>query len=127
MFGNKKSIKKVAAKKAAEAETPDLVVPIEQEVPKNMGMPGFTADPEPEKVVSPTPEPVAQPTEAPAVSPLATAPAPAPVAPAPAPAPEPVVEEEYQVVAAELMSEGLYRYVIITNKNLGEIGGVYKI
>jgi len=122
MFGNKK-IKKV------EVETPDLVV----ENP-NMGMPGFTSDKSPQIM------PVKTETGIPGFGSIA---APAPVvkeqvvvaAPAPvvkeqvvvaAPAPVSEIEEQYQIIAAELLPEGLFRYVIITNKNLGEVGGIYE-
>ena len=129
MFGKNKTTKKGEEKPVgalAIQETPDLVVP--NPSPQSIGMPGFTADSEPvqspdtqvTQAVAPNPLQVAPQAPVPApVAPVAPAPAPAPVVPAPA------VKEQYQVVAAELLPEGLYRYVIVTNKNLGEVGGVY--
>lgn len=113
MFGNKK----VQKKKVEEPESPDLVV----------GMPGFTSAQDKTEagipgfgsIGSPLPQtPVAQEqtTVAKAVA---------------APVPEfPVPEEptcQYQVLGAELVQDGLYRYTIVTNKNIGEVGGVYEM
>jgi len=114
MFGKQKVNKDVAESPLAiptAPETPDLVV---ERPAANMGMPGFVEDP-----VAPEPAPVAAPV-APVVAPVA----PAPVAPAPV---APVVKDEYQIVGAEMLPEGLFRYVIVTNKHLGEVGGVYPL
>ena len=126
MFGTRKTAKKVEAKPEAVPTTPDLIV----QKPNTVGMPGFTEDP-----VAPAPAPVAE-APAPISNPLAVpvaeptpvvAPAPAPVAPAPvAEAPAPV-KDQYQIVSAEMIPEGMYRYVIVTNKVLGDVGGVYDI
>ena len=69
------------------------------EQPETMGMPGFVKDPEPPKVEE-----------------------------MPAPTPEPAKPaEQYQIVEVGLpASEGLYVYKIVTNKYLGELGGVYE-
>jgi len=121
MFGKNKTTKKGEEKPVgalAIQETPDLVVP--NPSPQSIGMPGFTADSEPVQ------SPDTQVTQAVAPNPLQVAPqAPAPAPVAPAPAPAPAIKEQYQIVAAELLPEGLYRYVVVTNKNLGEVGGVY--
>lgn len=131
MFGKKTTPKKElkAIKKAVEADTPDLVV----DKPQSMGMPGFTADPEPAPAAAApaaaAPEPQGIPgfggIGAPVPEPAAAAPAPAPVA-APVAAPEPA-REEYQIVETALGPDGLYVYKIVTNKYLGELGGVYGI
>ena len=100
MFGTRKPVEKTVAVE----ETPDLVMPV------NAGMPGFVEDPVPAKAP-------AKSKAKPKVAPLEVAPV----------APEPVVEakEQYQVAGAELLENGLYRYIVITNKKLGEVGGVY--
>jgi len=110
MFGPKKSKKEEVkpATIAAALETPDLVIPNpNQESPQTVGMPGFTADPEPAK--APVQSPDSQAINAEAIKTPASAP-----------------KKQYQIVAAEIMPDGLYRYVIVTNKNLGEVGGVYE-
>ena len=88
-----------ALKQEKEANTPDLVV----EQPKTVGMPGFTEDPKPAEA----PEPV-------------KVEAPKPVAPE-----KPA--EQYQIVEVGLApTEGLYVYKVVTNKYLGELGGIYE-
>ena len=121
MFGNQN--KKVKPLPMAE-DTPDLVVAAigSPDVKQHVGMPGFTEDAvqAPEIVAKPTPVPVAK------LEPLP--PAPEPVAkptPVPVAKPEPV-KEQYQIMGAEVLQDGLFRYVIITNKNIGEVGGVYE-
>ena len=116
MFGKKIETKKEVKKNplAIEDNTPDLVVdrPVE-----NMGMPGFVADPEPIKVEEPTPVPVVTPAPVAVAEPIA----------APAPAPVTTSAEQYQIVEVALSAtEGLYVYKVITNKYLGELGGVYE-
>ena len=106
MFGKKIETKEEVKKNplAIEDNTPDLVV---DKPAENMGMPGFVADPEPVKVEEP----------------VAPEPTPAPVV-APAPAKTP---EQYQIVEiAMAATEGLYIYKVVTNKYLGELGGVYE-
>ena len=124
MFGKKpkKEVKDVAP------VTPDLVV---ERPAENAGMPGFTVDPKPAtatatevkdegipgfgSIGAPAPaatEPIAAPAAAPA-------PVKAPTPPAPA--------EQYQIVETGMApGEGLYVYKIVTNKYLGELGGVYE-
>jgi len=105
MFGKRKNTKNDLP---VLEDKPDLVVEKE-----TVGMPGFTVDPEP----TPAPAP------APAPAPVA-APAPAPVA---APAPAPPIKEQYQIVEVGMsVTEGIYVYKIVTNKYLGELGGVYE-
>ena len=110
---NKKMFGKKSTKKVEEVvpETADLVV----EQPKTIGMPGFTED----VATAPVPAPVVAPVSVPA--PIV---APEPVV-APAPVVASVAKEQYQIIGAELLPEGLYKYIIVTNKNLGEVGGVY--
>ena len=104
MFGKRKNANENLATKD---ESPDLVVKKE-----TIGMPGFTADPEPAPVAVPK---------------IAPAPVPVPVsAPASAPEPEPI-NEQYQIVEVGMSTaEGIYVYKIVTNKYLGELGGVYE-
>ncbi len=119
MFG-----KQIKTPETKVSEVPDLVI----QRPNTVGMPGFTEDPitAEETVKASQPAPVA-PEPAPVAKPAPVAPKPAPVVkqeplpPAPAP-----MKEQYQVVSIELLQDGLFRYVIITNKNLGEVGGVYE-
>lgn len=107
--------KKVAEKEPAEPveQKPDLVVDnpevpdVQEEVstdkvqpaPGYVGVPGFTPD-----------------------KPATSA---APVAPAAKPVPEPQVKEQYQIISAELVGEGLYRYTVVCNKSIGEVGEIY--
>ena len=73
-------------------------------------MPGFTADAE-------EPKPVAAPTQEPVVAPVK----------APEPAPVKKEVERFQIVETAMSAtEGLYIYKIVTNKYLGELGGVYE-
>jgi len=155
MFGKKTVQDKKAAKIAqvVNDNTPDLVV----DKPANMGMPGFTDDavapaqgpvaesqgiPGFGSIGAPAPaqeEPAQAPTAEPqgipgfgsigAPAPMQEEPAPV-VAPTPAPAPaaapaQPV--EQYQIVEVAIGPEGLYVYKIVTNKYLGELGGVYEV
>lgn len=99
MFGTRNT-----EEEAPKEEEADL------EVPKNAGMPGFVEDePEPAK-------------EKPKSKPKPKAAAkPKPVEP------EPAVVEQYQIVETAISpTAGLYVYKIITNKYLGELGGVYE-
>ena len=143
MFG-KKTIKEdkemTKVMQAVSDNTPDLVV----EQPANMGMPGFTAEPEPAAAVAPAPAPapIAAPAPAPAqqgIPGFGSIGAPAPMQepePAPVPkakpipkakpAPVPKVQEQYQIVEVAMGPEGLYVYKVVTNKYLGELGGVYE-
>jgi len=99
-----------------------------------MGMPGFTEDVQ--QPVSQSPNPLALPSQEPVAPEVSVvnraqvaqvAPAPvAPVAQEPV-APAPVEKEWYTVQAAELIGEGLYRYILTTNKVLGDIGGTYEL
>jgi len=101
---------------AIQDNTPDLVV---DKPAENMGMPGFVADPEPTEDVAPAKEEEA-PTPAVESTPVASA----PVAVAPAPVKAPT---QYQIVEVAMSAtEGLYVYKIVTNKYLGELGGVYE-
>jgi len=69
------------------------------EQPKTVGMQGFTEDPV--KVEAPKPEPVK--------------------------VEEPKVVEQYQIIETSMApTEGLYVYKIVTNKYLGELGGIYE-
>lgn len=140
MFGKKTTetkkeniaIKKelAAVKKAAADATPDLVVdkPIE-----NAGMPGFTVDAKPEVATATEVTPIKDegipgfgsigaPVEPP-VEELIAAPAIETVK-----APEvSSLSEHYQIVETGMATgEGLYVYKIVTNKYLGELGGVYE-
>lgn len=117
MFG-KKQVKKVEEKPVAvptTSETPDLIVQ-----KPNMGMPGFHSDEAPQTMPAHTETgiPGFGSIGAPVAEKQATV-----AAPTPAPVPE--VKEQYQIIAAEVVGEGLIRYTIVTNKNLGEVGGVY--
>lgn len=117
MFGKKK---KETPKAEPAPEVPDLVVNTEPVQPQHVGMPGFVPDaPQPVQQPAATPVPVA-----PAAAPAPQAP---PLAPAVAPAPAPAVKEWYQVQAAEQLSDGMYRYVLISSRPIGEVGGIYDI
>jgi len=117
-------------KKVEEDNTPDLVVPAVGRLPKSIGMQGFTEDKpveefEDEVIEETDDEPVIAPSYR--VKPQqakVTAPVPDPVAAIIKTKKEP---EQYQIIAVELISTGLYRYIIVTNKILGDIGGVYDI
>jgi len=133
MFGKK--AKKEEPVVTPSYEQPDLVV----QQPQHIGMPGFVEDAPvaPAPKPAPKPAPVAPEPALAIATPVAPepkpAPKPAPVAPEPAlaipePAPEVSVERDwYTVFAAELIKEGVYRYVITTNKPLGEVGGTYTL
>ena len=122
MFGkNNKEENKAPGALSIQDNTPDL------EVPRNMGMPGFVED-KPAPAAAPAPKPVSAPVAAPIPAPAAIAPAPAVAPAALAKAVEdPKPQEQYQVVGAEMLPDGLYKYVIVTNKALGEVGGIYKL
>ena len=121
VFGKKKK----ETKKEATPETPDLVVPVQPQPvvqqpvaqPQHMGMPGFVPD-QPQPVVQ---QPVPQPQ--PVVYQQPIAPIVQPTTPPPALQPR----DWFKVQAAEEIGDGLYRYVLVTNKNLGEIGGTYEV
>ena len=110
-----REVKKMFGRKNVKEEVPelpervDLEIPVEQ--PKNAGMPGFTEDaPAPVAAPAPEPAPVAAPVPVPVAPPVAKKPA-----------------EQYQIIETALSpTEGLYVYKIITNKYLGELGGVYE-
>lgn len=135
MFGKKstQTEKKTAAqtkKKLADANkkidslTPDLVVDKSVE---NAGMPGFTEDAKPETATATETTPVKD-EGIPGFGSIG-APAPAVTEPIAAPASAPVKApaEQYKIIETSLApSEGLYVYKIITNKYLGELGGVYE-
>lgn len=106
MFGTKKTTKKEEEVRPVTPEKADLVI----QQPETIGMQGFTQD-----APAPAPEPAPIPVPTPMSVPIK------------GPEPTPKVKEQYQVIAAELLSEGTYRYVIVTNKNIGEVGGVYDI
>lgn len=107
VFGKKKKVEE--QKKPVE---PDLVVPqgevpdIEQNVETTnvqpqqqyVGMPGFV----PENKTAQQPV-IQQPVQKPMIK----------------------QKEQFQIIAAELVGEGVYRYVLLTNKALGEVGEVY--
>jgi len=104
MFGKRPTPEETPVVKTELPETVDLEVPVAEQ--ESAGMAGFTKDKAPE--------------------------APKPVAPPVAPAPKPVEvpkkpAEQYQIVETSISpSEGLYVYKIVTNKYLGELGGVYE-
>ncbi|KKN51435.1 hypothetical protein LCGC14_0622510 [marine sediment metagenome] len=139
MFGKKetqvekKTVAKIKkdlanAEKKIDSLTPDLVVdkPVE-----NAGMPGFTVDEKPAVATATEVIPVEDEgipgfgsIGAPAPEPIA---APAVVEPIAAPAPVKAPAEQYQIIETGISpSEGLYVYKIVTNKYLGELGGVYE-
>jgi hypothetical protein len=136
VFGKRKKVKEEKMNNEEVQEVPDLVVDnpnvpdIEQKVetkpvePKQeyVGMPGFVPEnqpapqPAPQPVPAQTaPVPVAQPSPVTVAQPAQNAPAPTP--------PKPT--EQFQVVGAELVGEGVYRYILLTNKKIGEVGEVY--
>jgi len=108
MFGKRQE--KVEYKKLPEQA--DLEVPVEE--PETVGMQGFTEDKKPAES-KPVSVPTQEPTSAPVKAPV----------PVPAPVEKPV--ERYQIIETGLAAqEGVYVYKIVTNKYLGELGGVYE-
>lgn len=136
MFGKKttqtkntaEQVKKelAVANKKIDSLTPDLVVDTPAET---AGMPGFTVDDKPAVATATSVEEKGIPgfdsIGAP-VAPAAEEPIAAP-APEPVKAPEPAAPvEQYQIAEIGMSpGEGLYVYKIVTNKYLGELGGVY--
>ena len=108
------------ANKKIDSLTPDLVV-------ENAGMPGFVED------VAPAPAEASAPAKDEGIPGFGSIGAPAPeatepvVPQIPAPAATPIAQEQYQIVETAIgPAEGLYVYKIVTNKYLGELGGVYQ-
>lgn len=120
VFGKAKAIKKEKTEEVEEQ--PDLVEdnPSVEEVKEEVNAP--ESSPQQNYVGMPGFVPYHQ---VPAQTPATPA---VPVAPKPpvAPTPQPEVVNQYQVVGTELVGEGVYRYVLLTNKKLGEIGEVYE-
>lgn len=114
------------AKKKIDSLTPDLVV---DKPAENAGMPGFTVDKKPAVATATEVAPVKDEGIPGFGSVGAPVVAEHTAAPVPAPAPEPVKApvEQYQIVETSMPpAEGLYVYKIVTNKYLGELGGVYE-
>lgn len=120
--------------------TDDAVAPAQGPVAESQGIPGFGSIGAPVPAQEePAQAPAAEPQGIPgfgsigAPAPMQEEPAPAPTpAPVPAPTPAPAPAdtkpvEQYQIVEVAIGPEGLYVYKIVTNKYLGELGGVYEV
>lgn len=115
------------ANKKIDSLTPDLVV---DKPTENAGMPGFVEDAPTVATVTPAKDegiPGFGSIGAPAPEPAAVEPIAAPM-PELVKAPEPAkIIEQYQIIETGVSpTEGLYIYKIVTNKYLGELGGVYE-
>ncbi len=114
MFGRKSKNKKEKAVTQVETETPDLEIPKEPEV---------KVEPKEEVKVEPKEEVIEEPKEMPTEEALEKEKAELEKKIKKLKESEPETPTNYvRIVGGELLKDGVYRYTLITNYSLGEIG-----